>query len=133
MIFGASNLNEFNKAQVAAVVENFIIDDISRGDSEDIKRFCESAEAQVLVEKQVLKKPTLMRLSKADDQKRRTKLTAFQLAKDANDPLWAKLQKNRKQEKQLIGQIMKKYGAKAQKLAAIAQKDYIKVASKGGN
>lgn len=110
------------------LVEKFLYDDISRGSEEQIKEFCESAEAKALLEKGVFKKPTLMRLGKADDLKRRQKLTAFELAKQANDPLWTKLVKNRKQEKMLIGKIMKKYGNKAEKVAKVAQKDYIKAA-----
>ena len=67
------------------VLEMFIVDDVLRGTEEQIKEFVESPEAKILEEKAVLKKPTLMRLSKADDEKRRVKLMAYQLAKNAND------------------------------------------------
>lgn len=113
-----------------ALVEAFFYDDISRGSEKQIKEFCESAEAKALLEKGVFKKPTLMRLGQADDLKRRQKLTAFELAKQAKDPLWTQLVKNRQKEKELINKIMKKYGNKAEKVAKIAQKDYIKAARK---
>ena len=82
-----------------ALFEAFLIDDIMRGSSDDIKNFCESEEAQILVEKQVLNKPTIHRMSKADDYKRRVKLASYQLAKDANDPLWTRLVKYQKLKK----------------------------------
>ena len=69
-----------------------------------------------------------MRLGQADDLKRRQKLTAYELAKQAKDPLWTKLVENRKKEKELIKKIMQKYGNKADKVAKIGQKEYIKQA-----
>ena len=130
-IYGSNQLSAVTEGvNMQGLVEMFAYDDISRGTEEQIKEFCESAEAKALLEKGVFKKPTLMRLGKADDLKRRQKLTAFELAKQANDPLWTKLVKNRKQEKMLIGKIMNKYGNKADKVAKVAQKNYIKAARK---
>lgn len=107
------------------VYEMFLVDDLLHGNSDSIKEFCESAECKILVEKAVLKKPTMMRLSKADDEKRRIKLIAYQLAKEANDPEWAKLKKYTALRKESINKIMNKYGAKAQRMAKLAQKEYI--------
>ena len=115
------------------LLEAFIVDDVIRGDSASIKAFCESETAKILMEKSVLKKPTMMRLSKADDEKRRVKLAAYTLAKEAKDPEFAKLQKYTALRKQSIEKIMKKYGTKAERVAKIGQKNYIKVASKSGN
>lgn len=106
----------------------FIVDDVLRGTQGDIKKFCESEEAKILVEKQVLNKPTLHRLSKQDDLKRRIKLISYQMAKDANDPLWAKLVKFQKLKKEYAQKILNKYGKKAERAAKIAQKNYIKKA-----
>ena len=107
-IYGRDQLTAVTEGvDMQALVEMFAYDDISRGTEEQIKEFCESAEAKALLEKGVFKKPTLMRLGKADDLKRRQKLTSFELAKQAGDPLWTKLVKNRKQEKMLINKIMK--------------------------
>ena len=65
-------------------------------------------------------------LSKRDDQSRRNKIIAMNMAKEAKDPLWEKLKKNRVIERQLLGKIMQKYGRKAQKTAKAQQKDWIK-------
>ena len=113
-----------------AVLEMFLVDDIMKGSSDQIKQFCESTEAKILQEKAVLKKPTMMRLSKADDEKRRIKLMAYQLAKEAGDPEWEKLKKFTAKRKESIAKIMNKYGAKAERMAKIAQKNYIATASK---
>jgi hypothetical protein len=122
-----ASLDEF--ANSDKVLESFYVDNLLRLSDTDIKKFCESEEAKILVEKQVLKKPTMMRLSKADDEKRRTKLMAYQLAKESNDPLWEKLKKYQKLRKDTINAIMKKYGNKAARMSKIAQKSYIKSAT----
>ena len=98
--------------------------------SDDIKTFCESEEAKILVEARALSKPMLIRLDKKSDEARRTKLIAYQLAKAAGDPNWVKLVKYQKLRKECIQKIMDKYGTKAAKIAKVAQKNYIKTASK---
>ena len=115
-------------ANSKAIKELFTIDDVLRGTTEDIQKFCESEEAQILVEKQVLTKPSLHRMSKQDDLKRRIKLASYQMAKDNNDPLWAKLVKFQGLKKQFAQKILNKYGKKAERVAKIAQKNYIKSA-----
>ena len=110
------------------VMEMLLVEDVLHMESDQIKEFCESEEAKILVEKAVLKKPTLIRLGKADDEKRRIKLMAYQLAKEAKDPEWEKLKKYTALRKQSIAKIMKKYGMKATKMAKIAQKNYIATA-----
>ena len=131
MLYGAKPVDSIEKiGNSNELLEAFFVDDILRLSSDDIKTFCESEEAKILEEKAVLKKPTMMRLSKADDEKRRIKLTAYQLAKEANDPEFAKLKKYTALRKQSINKIMNKYGTKAAKIAKVAQKNYIKTASK---
>lgn len=110
------------------MLEMMIVDDVLRGDAKSIKEFCESAEAKVLQEKQVLRKPTMMRLSKSDDQVRRTKLAVYALAKAAKDPDYKKLKMYIKGKKAMTAKLMKKYGNKGQRVANLAQKNYIKVA-----
>lgn len=130
-LYGASQLATMEAvANSDAVLEMFIVDDLLRGTSDQIKQFCESEEAKILQEKSVLKKPTMMRLSKADDEKRRVKLMAYQLAKEANDPEWTKLKNFTEKRKASINKIMTKYGPKAEKMAKIAQKNYIATAKK---
>lgn len=128
-LYGTSLVTSVEEmANSNALLELFYVDDILRGTSEEIKEFCESEEAQVLVEKQVLNKPTLHRLSKIDDLKRRQKLAAYMLASSNNDPLFAKLVKYQKLKKEYSNKILKKYGNKALRIAKMNQKDYIKKA-----
>lgn len=114
-------------------LEMMIVDDVLRGDEKDIKQFCESAECQILQEKQVLKKSTLIRLNKADDAARRTKLAVYALAKAAGDPYYKKLKMYIKGKKAMTAKLMAKYGSKGQRVANIGQKNYIKLASKMPN
>lgn len=131
-LYGANPLKTLeSEATSEAVMEMFLVDDILRMPSKNIRTFCESEEAQVLVEKAVLKKPTMMRLSKADDKRRRIKLIAYKLAKEGNSPHYRKLKDYTAKRKVEINAIMKQYGSKAEKMAQIAQKEYIKTASKG--
>jgi DNA-directed RNA polymerase subunit H (RpoH/RPB5) len=130
-LYGSTHIRSIDEmANDDALLEYFIIDDVLRGNQEQIKNFCESEEAKILMEKQVLNKPTLHRLSKQDDLKRRVKLMAYQLAKINNDPLWAKLVKYQKLKKETAQKILNKYGTKAERMAKIAQKNYIQKAKK---
>ena len=112
-----------------AMLEMMIVDDVIRGNQQEIREFCESPTAKILQEKQVLRKPTMMRLSKQDDQIRRTKLAVYALAKAAKDPDYKKLKMYIKGKKAMTAKLMKKYGNKGQRVANIAQKNYIKVAA----
>jgi len=112
-------------------VEILAYDDISRASSDEIKSFLESDVAAVLQEKQVLNKGTMMRLSKADDEKRRIILVCYQLAKEDNNPDWKKMVEYRKKWKHHRELVLKKYSAKAKKIAISSQKEYIKAARKG--
>ena len=107
-------------------LEACIVDEVSHLSDEKIQEFCQSPEAQALVEAGVMRKKTLVRLSKKDDFSRRRTMAAFTIARDKKDPLWAKLVKNRVQERKLIGEIVKKYGGKADKVAKAGQKEYLK-------
>ena len=107
-------------------LEACIVDEVSHLSDEKIQEFCQSPEAEALVEAGVMRKKTLVRLSKKDDFSRRRTMAAFTIARDKKDPLWSKLVKNRVQERKLIGEIVKKYGGKADKVAKAGQKEYLK-------
>lgn len=111
-------------------VEMFAYDDLSRLDSQSLKEFCQSAQAQVLQEKQVLKKGTLMRLSRQDDEKRRIKLCVYQLARAEKNPHWKRMIDFRKKWREERDILMKQYGKRAEKIAKASQKEYIKKAQK---
>ena len=106
--------------------ECFIADEISRLPEDKIKEFCEAGGVgEQLVQEGKLRKKTLVRLSKQDDLTRRTKMGALLLAKEKNDPLYAKLVKNRQQKRDLVEKIMKKYGTKGERVAKQAQSEYL--------
>ena len=112
-----------------ALVEAFIIDDLTHNYGEDtIKEFCAAGGVgEALLEAKVLSnKRTLMRLSKESDLKRREVIAAIRMAREKNDPLFAKLIKHKLLFKQNRQKIMAKYGSRASKAAIVGQKEYIK-------
>jgi len=132
-LYGHDVLNEdfSNDINMDALVEMYFVDDISRMSTKQIKEFCESEQAKALVEKAVLTKPTMMRLSKQDDETRRIKLACYQLAKEANDPNFAKMVKYRDLWKKYRGLIFQKYANKATRIAKAGQREYLKKARSG--
>lgn len=108
------------------VMEMFLAEDILRGSDDERKVFFESPEARILVEKNMLKKSTIVRMSREADQKRRAKLIAYRLAKEAKAPEWNKLVKYHTLKKEMATKILEKYGAKAEKIAKEAQRAYLK-------
>ena len=104
---GAFNSGIDNSEIPEGFLEQCIVDEVSHLTDEQIQEFCNSPEAEQMVQEGTMRKKTLVRLSK-------------------KDPLWTKLVKNRVQERKLIGDIVKKYGAKADRVAKIGQKEYLK-------
>lgn len=104
----------------------FIADEVAHLPEDKINEFCKpGGVGEQLVQEGKLRKKTLVRLSKNDDLTRRTKMGALLLAKEKNDPLYAKLVKNRIQKKDLVDKIMQKYGRTGQQVAKKAQADYL--------
>ena len=89
-LYGTQNLATSSIDEEAELLELFLYDDLYRCDEQQIKNFCESDECKALVEAKAFRKPMVIRLSKEADSTRRTKLAAYRLAKEANDPLWNK-------------------------------------------
>ena len=129
-LYGTQNLATSTIDEEAELLELFLYDDLHRCNEEQIKEFCESDECKALVEAKAFRKPMVIRLSKEADSTRRTKLAAYRLAKEANDPLWDKFKLMTAKRKEIIAKIMKKYGNKGGKQAVKAQKAYIKLSSK---
>lgn len=121
------NLTE---AELNEYVQLIAADEAMRLPEEQLQDLMESGTLEALQEKQVLNKKTMMRLSKADDEKRRVKLIAYKLAKDAKNPHWGKMMIHRGKWKNERDEILKLFGKKAQKIAKLAQKEYIKKAKK---
>lgn len=127
MIFGNAAYGGMDETDIPqGFLEMCITDEVSHLSDEKIQEFCESDEAQALVEAGIMRKKTLVRLSKKDDMSRRRTMAAFTIARDKKDPLWAKLVKNRVMERKLIGDIVRKYGNQAERVAKVGQKEYLK-------
>ena len=124
------SIDESFDTEMDSIMEAFIVAEVSKMSSDEIKSWTESEECAALIEAQVLRKPTMMRLSKADDEKRRAKIVAYNLAKEANDPLYTKMLKYRALWKQYSNKIMAKYGNKADRIARKTQTEYIRNYSK---
>lgn len=103
----------------------YIIDEVSMLTDEQKKEFINSEACKSLLEARVLKKKTLVRLSKNDDLTRRTTMAAFQIAKENKWKEWELLVKNRIKERELIAKIVQKAGVKATKAAKLGQKNYL--------
>lgn len=114
-----------------ALLELFIVDEVSQLTDEKIQEFCKpGGVGETLVSEGVMKNKTLVRLSKKDDLSRRAKMAALRLAEEAGDQLWDKLVKNRIKERELIGKIVQKYGTKGEKVAKKQQQEFLH--GKGG-
>ena len=123
-------LNSTEEELVTQTMAAFLYDDLSEMCHEQRQMFLNSDEFKAIDESKSLTssigRNTIVKLNKADDMERRIGQAALNIARDKNDILWVKLQKNRVQEKKLLDQINQKYGRKAEKIAKKAQKEYIK-------
>lgn len=129
--FSGSETMEDGIRNESELMEQYIYDELSMLNDEDKQAFIESAECQALLEKGLINRRTLIRLNKNDDLSRRTKMAAFQLAKEHKDTLWTQLVKNRIKERMLIKKIAAKYATKARMSAKKGQRDYLKRAIGG--
>ena len=123
--------DELEGIDLQPYIELAAIYDISRGSDEQIQEFCNSELANVLQERKVLSTKSIQKINlKQKDLKTRIKLMAYQLAASKNDKDYIKMKKYRDLWKMHRANVIKKYGAKASKLAAVAQREYIKAARK---
>ncbi len=126
----ADELNSTEQELVEATVAAAFYDDLSKMTHEQRQMFLNSEEFKALDEGGSLTgsigRNTIVKLNKTDDMERRIGQAALNIARDRNDSLWIRLQKNRVQERKLLNQINKKYGAKAERVAKQAQKQYLK-------
>ena len=131
MFFNPDKKDQILEQELAnpnAYTDALICAEASRLSQDERVAFAESEEAQALLEKQMISRRTLVRLSKKDDLARRVKMAAFQIAKQKKDPLWTKLVKNRVIERALIKKIVQKYNNQAVRVARKSQVEYIKTA-----
>ena len=125
-LYGADPLNTLESMATSdEIMEQMLIDDILSRPYDEIQEFCNSEAGKVILEKNAFAKKVVDKESqKKMDFNRRVKLMAYNLAKD--DPEFAKLKKYQALRKQSINKIMHKYGAKAEKMARMSQKEYVK-------
>lgn len=109
-----------------AYVETCLFMDLASLPYEDRKAIAESEEAAILEAKGLIGRKTFIRLNKNDDVERRTSAAAYQMAKDAKDPLWTKLMFHMGKKNEFKAKILKKYNQKATRVAKQSQKDYLK-------
>lgn len=126
-IFNSSFNNDFDEdLKYDELLETYIYDEISKLPDEKIQEFVHSEAADAMMQKGIIGKRTLVRLSKADDMERRIGMAALQIAKDKDDPLWNQLAKIRERERDILDKINKKYENKARQSAKVGQKEYLK-------
>ena len=121
-----ANVNEENSLKDPnELIGAYIIDEVSHLTDEMKEEFIKSETCKSLLEARMLKKKSLVRLSKNDDLTRRETMAAFQIAKENKWREWDLLVKNRIKERELIAKIRQKAGAKATKAAKLGQKNYL--------
>jgi hypothetical protein len=129
-LYGTTQITSIDEmANSEALLELYLVDDILNASSSDLQKFTESEEYKVLVEKGALDKKFIDRATvRKMDLHRRIKLSAYQMAKDTKDPNWDKLLKYAALKKSYAKKILSKFGKKAERIARISQKNYIKKA-----
>ena len=128
-IYSENNYNEEFGIDMDALVEAFLVDDLTHHYSENTVRvFCApNGVGESLLEAKVLSnKRTMVRLSKATDLNRRKTIAAIMMARAKKDPLYNKLVKYQLLRKQTRAKIVEKYGNRAARAAMVAQKQYMK-------
>lgn len=131
-LYGTSQITSIEEMANSEELQRlFLLDEILSEPVEDIKAFVESEEGKVIMEKKALDKKIVSRETvRKMDLHKRIVLTSFLLAKQAKDPKWAKLVKYTRLKKAMKNDILNKYGKKAERVAKIAQKNYIKNSKK---
>lgn len=114
-------------SETAGMADVFIADELSRVLTEaELKEFLQSEECESLVEAGLMRRNTVVRLSKTDDFERRKRLAALQIAKNKKDPLVKLLSRTIKKKYEIMDRIYAKNKALADRVAKQAQKAYIK-------
>lgn len=114
-----------------ALDEACVIAYLSRQPDEVIQEFAQSEECQVLINEGKISKKTIIKLNKNNDLIRRQTLAAYQIAKQKNDPNWAKFIKYKALANKYKQEIIRKYGNRTVAIAKKSQRDF--VTAKPGN
>lgn len=114
---------------MAALMEDMLVDCVSGMDDDSRKSFMESAEFQALLQENggFVGRKTVVRLNKIDDLSRRIQLAAFHKAMEDGDPNYKELKKLQTKRRKLKEKIFAKYGNRVKNDAVKAQRALIKI------
>lgn len=110
-----------------ALLETFLVDQVSNMSDADRKAYLESDEFNALVEAGVIGRRSIVRMNKQDDLQRRIHLASIQKAREVGDADWEALRKNRINERRLLNKIYMKYSNRVRRDAVQSQKRIIKL------
>ena len=114
---------------MAALMEDMLVDCVSGMDDDSRKSFMESAKFQALLQENggFVGRKTVVRLNKIDDLSRRIQLAAFHKAMEDGDPNYKELKKLQTKRRKLKEKIFAKYGNRVKNDAVKAQRALIKI------
>lgn len=128
--FEPSLTSEISEAGVDLMCEMFAFSDIYRMDDTAKKALLESPEMKeqrdLLEEKGLINKSTVVRLSKSADADRRQQIAVYALAREANDPLWKQFCIAQQKKIAAREAMNRKYHSKATITARVGQRAYLK-------
>lgn len=115
------------------LMEAFIIDELSYLPQSTLREFVEDGGVadQLVTESKLRSKNTIVKMSKKDDLSRRKIMTCMQLAKDNKDPNWDKLVKAQQKKNYHKNKIIKRWMAKADRIAKKTQQEFLHGGPKG--
>ena len=125
----AGNFDETDYGEITdqeALIEAFLIDEISRMNDEERNAFFNSDAYQALYEAGFIKR-NVVKLTKNSDLARRTMIAVLNKARELGDPLWTRLSKNRIEEKKLLTQLHNKYANSVNISVKKAQDSFVKL------
>ena len=127
-LYGTSTIASIDEmAGNEELMSLYLLDDIMQESVDAINEFCDSEEGKVIMEKvgldkKIIDKATIRKM----DLNRRTKLATYVMAREDKSPDWTKLVKYSALKRKYANKILNKYGKKAERIAKISQKEYIK-------
>lgn len=104
--------------------EAVIFDEISRRSASDIKNFCRSNEAKMMIEAGVISQGTIERLDAHTDDHCKD-ISVCHIASENEDPLWQELIMARREERRIMNELLNKYGNNAEEIGSQVRKEII--------
>lgn len=127
--FGESGSMVISDAQLrnpAEYRESLIYNELAQLDSAKRKAFAGSDEAKAMVEAGIISDEFIDSVKNDDvNFDKTTEITVCQLAKDAGDSQWDELLAARMHEREIMNDLIARYGERAETLGESAHQDYI--------